>query len=532
MSRQFGYSGDATGSSTFTTTFSSFDSDTDSFTDTASDTQLLGTNGLISSGADFTTLTSAGTGTMTYSEVCPVQTITWASGGTTNDSFSQTETNTSSDSLSDYSSLGIGANGTIAGGTLESLTTDSFDGSQSSYESGTSSDTDPEGGPVFGGIITESSGTTTEVDSVNQGSQSLGALGAISGGGNSFTYNETDSDSLSESDTDAGGYALIEQYNTAGLTEEMLGTETYAPGGAISGGSDSYTWIQSATNLATISEAGDSGTMGSALNYVLSLADYIGDGITDVGTDILGASDSILGGCDTYTLIEERELDSSIVDYGDASTPYLLQAAASDGFYLRDTGSSTLTTNGHVYATDTFGYDENAYDTATESQSEGGLLDTGSAYDYDIDSVGGTITVSDTATTSFDSFTELDTHSISAYNAGSSSNSTFAENWFDYGDDVNTLDVTGTESSTGDSYSFIDTDSSHVRVCAERGGHRRQRRIQLCLDDRREQRDHHFGNGHGQSGPLLVRDLHLRNPFRDRQRRRHHDARRGQRLQR
>ena len=34
------------------------------------------------------------------------------------------------------------------------------------------------------------------------------------------------------------------------------------------------------------------------------------------------------------------------------------------------------------------------------------------AYDYDIDSVGGTMTVSDLATTSFDSFTVLDTHSF------------------------------------------------------------------------------------------------------------------------
>ena len=70
------------------------------------------------------------------------------------------------------------------------------------------------------------------------------------------------------------------------------------------------------------------------------------------------------------------------------------------------------------------------------------------------------MTVSDLATTSFDSFTELDTHSFSAYVGGSSTGSTATENWHDYGYDDNVLAVTGTESSTGDSYSFVDTDSS------------------------------------------------------------------------
>jgi hypothetical protein len=47
--RQFGFSGDATGWSSFTTTYSSLDGNSDTYTETTSDTQLLGTNGLISS---------------------------------------------------------------------------------------------------------------------------------------------------------------------------------------------------------------------------------------------------------------------------------------------------------------------------------------------------------------------------------------------------------------------------------------------------------------------------------------------------
>ena len=143
----------------------------------------------------------------------------------------------------------------------------------------------------------------------------------------------------------------------------MLGTETYAPGGAVSGGSDSYTWIQSASDVATIIEVGDAGTLGGAPEYEISVADYIGNEISDVGTDILGSSDTILGGCDTYSIIELRALYSTVDDYGVVGTPYYLQGYAWDTDYLTDTGSSTLTTNGHVYATDTFGYDENTGDT-------------------------------------------------------------------------------------------------------------------------------------------------------------------------
>jgi hypothetical protein len=456
--RQFGLSGDATGSSSFTTRYSSLDGNSDTHTETASDIQLLGTNGLISSGADVTTLASSDTGTMTYSEACSTATQSWGTGNSSTVSYSQTETNTLSNSLSDYTSLGIGSNGTITGGTVTSLTTQSFDESQSIYESGATSDADPEGGPGFGGIVTLSSMSTSDVDSVNQGSQSLGALGTISGGGNCFTYNENDSDSLSE--TDLGDYWMAGQSNTASFSEYMAGTETYAPGGAISGGGDSFTWIQSAYDNATIVQVGNSGTMGATSNYVLSLGDIVVNSISDVGNDILGASDTILGGCDTYSLIEERFLPSTILDYGDASTPYYLFGYGWDDFYLSDTGSSTLTTNGHVYATDTFGYNENSGDTASETQLEGALFQSATAYDYDIDSVGGTITVSDMATTSFDSFTLLDTHSFSAYVAGSSTGSTSAESWYDSGYDDNVLAVTGTESSTGCSYSFIDTDSN------------------------------------------------------------------------
>ena len=85
---------------------------------------------------------------------------------------------------------------------------------------------------------------------------------------------------------------------------------------------------------------------------------------------------------------------------------------------------------------------------------------TGNAYDSNSDNVTGTITVADTTTTSFDNFAEIITHSVSDYNAGSATDSTSTVGWYDSGYDENILADSGTESSTGCSYSFIDTDSS------------------------------------------------------------------------
>ncbi len=150
----------------------------------------------------------------------------------------------------------------------------------------------------------------------------------------------------------------------------MLGTETYGTGGTISGGADSFTWAQTAYDNATIDEYGNNGTMGAALDYHLVLLDIVEDTFNDTGTDILGASDSILGGCDTYTDSQQHNLDSTVNAFGTTSAPYYLSAYGWDDSNLNDTGSSTLTTNGHVYATDTYGYAENSGSTITDSSSE------------------------------------------------------------------------------------------------------------------------------------------------------------------
>ena len=154
------------------------------------------------------------------------------------------------------------------------------------YQSGTTTDADPEGGPAFGGAFTQSSVTTSYVSGVNQGTETLGALGAVTGGGNSFTFVQADSDSVAET-------GFVPQTDTASFSEAMEGTETYGTGGTVSGGSDWYDWDQTDYANSTIVDAGDSGTLGTAMDYSLeTITDDNGDTTTMQGSTGMNSSGS------------------------------------------------------------------------------------------------------------------------------------------------------------------------------------------------------------------------------------------------
>ena len=81
--------------------------------------------------------------------------------------------------------------------------------------------------------------TTSYVDSVNQGTETLGALGAVTGGGNSFTF-------VQAIPTRSPKPASSLRTDTASFSEAMTGTETYGTGGTVSGGLGLRTiWDQS-----------------------------------------------------------------------------------------------------------------------------------------------------------------------------------------------------------------------------------------------------------------------------------------------
>jgi hypothetical protein len=180
----------------------------------------------------------------------------------------------------------------------------------------------------------------------------------------------------------------------------------------VSSGCDSGTWGQSVSDTVVINQS-VCDTVTSSPVYALTEYDELIDDFYDVGTDVLGASDSILGGCDTYTWGYDRDVAANVTDSGDSATPFYVSDSFWDQVGQADTGSSKLTNNGHVYATDTFTYGEDTGATATASQSLGNgynwsvLL--GSGYDTYADFYAGTITASNTRTASVDDFNLADT---------------------------------------------------------------------------------------------------------------------------
>ncbi len=399
------------------------------------------------------TLSSVGSSSYTYSE-SGNRTISLAAGGFIDGSYSDTETMSPSYTISDNTSIVLGPNGTISGGTIESFTTDTYTDSQSYYESGAASTPDPEGGPYFGADFTQSSVTTSYAFSSNVGTISLGALGTISGGGNSFTFIQSDYNSLSMSTPET---------DTASYTENMSGTETYGVGGTVSGGSDSFSWYQNASDLNTIIECqtNTSTLASSQTDYEIWLTDTLYDTMTDNGSDVLGASDSILSNGDNYTILDFRDVIDTIFDQGSGQTPYYILTTQGDLYQYEDTGTSTLSASGHTLATDSITYLEESEDNATDSQSyAGGSFASGGAYDsyYDLDY--STITNSNGVTTSDDTFTLEDSHTINGADGGTSVNSSVSESWYDGGFDSNYSVMYGTDTPTNDVLSFVETDSN------------------------------------------------------------------------
>ena len=204
-----------------------------------------------------------------------------------------------------------------------------------------------------------------------------------------------------------------------------------------------------------------SNTVTSSPVYALTENDQLIDDFYDVGTDILGTSDSILGGCDTYTWNYTRGVTSTVTDSFGA---LYVSDTFSDQVTDDDSGSSTLATSGHVYATDTFAYTEDTGATATDSQSldESGDSEIlmGAAFDVYADTDSGTITTSDNVTTSWDSFNLSDSHSVSGSEVESFNSGGAAVNINDTG--VNTDEVTayGTSNAYGSSFQFGNWESA------------------------------------------------------------------------
>ena len=380
----------------------------------------LGSAGVTTLGTDISSQTDTSTSYSTLSENGS-QTVSdglnYNSG-----SYCDTESYTVSSSQFDSTSLALGTSGTTSGGT-DSQSAAGFDSHSQSYNlAGNAYVPDPDGGPAYAAYLSQLSIITTSLYSANQGTLTEGGGGTVTGGNDCFTYIQVDSVShLINENTSSDS---VNDSGTQYFSQAMTGTETLSTRGAISGGSDTFTWTETASDLYTLVQDGG-GTSGLYNEYQLTLCDQLYQGFTDTGTDILGSSDSILGGTDTYTSVEQHNLWSTLVANGTSANPYYISASDWDLLTQRDVGSSTLTTNGHVYATDTITYVENtgasAIDDQTSSTSGPGWQQNwqcnGYAYDNYNNNNTTTQTISDTLTTTVDNFVVSDTHSISdSYN--------------------------------------------------------------------------------------------------------------------
>ena len=196
-----------------------------------------------------------------------------------------------------------------------------------------------------------------------------------------------------------------------------------------------------------------------------SVTDTLLASFSDAGTDILGASDSIAGGCDTYVESSSRDQISTMTDYGTSVSPYLATGYGSDSYSSNDTGASTLTTDGHLLATDTFTYGEGssnvAYDSITFANGATVSDDVASASDNYSNTDSGAITRSDSTTTSYDHFTLGDTHWTSGSFATVINDASHSESFNDASTDCDIMSASGEKNTAGDSYSFTNSETSY-----------------------------------------------------------------------
>ena len=154
-----------------------------------------------------------------------------------------------------------------------------------------------------------------------------------------------------------------------------------------------------------------------------------------------------------------------MTDYGTSVSPYLATGYGSDSYSSNDTGTSTLTTDGHLLATDTFTYGEGssnvAYDSITFANGATVSDDVASASDNYSNTDSGAITRSDSTTTSYDHFTLGDTHWTSGSFATVINDASHSESFNDASTDCDIMSASGEKNTAGDSYSFTNSETSY-----------------------------------------------------------------------
>ena len=246
--RQFSDTGPVGLSSTYTTTFSSANTITDYFTDTLTNVAALTTSGLIVSGCSISSLTDVGTQTSTYNETGS-RTV-YDGSNYEEGAYNNTESDTLSNSRFESTSLGLGSNGNIVGGTDTYIYSSFGSHSQSESQTGSQVLADPEGGPSYTAGFESLSIVTTSLSRYTNGTLTLGAMADVTGGSDTFTFLQANIDSHSLVDTGSNENIIDVGSDSYYLT--MTGTEILGAGGAVSSGGDWFTWQQGDSDSYTL----------------------------------------------------------------------------------------------------------------------------------------------------------------------------------------------------------------------------------------------------------------------------------------
>ncbi len=400
-------------------------------------TESLGTSATISGGSDC--LTTSSLDESTYSE----NGSGTESSSDTDFGFDESDIGPGSGSLTIGGGSGsssslfeqtigdiLAQGGAIASGSLTYTGTTSDSDIQTTTESGTEDTTDeltplPTETASYG-ITT----TTADNDSASEsGTESLTQGGAISGGSASFSWSEGDSVNQSLSISGLDAYLDISDSNTDSYGFGESGTESITTGGADAPGTIGFLWTQMGTDDYQIEQANDVST--PSMSYDVSLIDTISSSWCDAGVDSLTDDDVLAGETDNWTWDFSHSLcDSATEVLGDAgaASGWENPSGSYDQLYnIADVGSDTLGTDTSESGSMTL---DSSGETYTILQSSGGYV----ALDWTVPSIygGGAVSLFYDTSNSF-SISEVGCDGLSG-SLSSASNSYTIDDYYDGSD--------------------------------------------------------------------------------------------------
>jgi RHS repeat-associated protein len=380
---------------------------TDTLVDDSSDgttlqgvgTVTLGLSGTIVAGSQTQTLDVSSSDGSSVTSGTGQENDTDTAGDSISGTWTPSDNGGDSSSLYEVETDFLGLSGSISAGYM------SYDLAYGSSDNDTPMETGTEtlAGPTQVLSLSLTSPASFSYSSTEQGSVTLGDLGTITSGSDSYTWDEFRSSGVNRQAQ--GTSASIAEVGTDLYSLYETGIETEGIAGVIVSGSDGFTWNQNNEDDYCFEQSGDTagpddvtytdgvyygedpvGSSLTSLEFAGSIDDSISSSWRDVGSDSLGESDSICGGGDSYTWTDNRDESYSMHNsndylyfyksnyYAPTVTNTFSEYDCDQGYTLYsvgETGSERLSdsVDGPGDSSDSYAIDESSIDSATHSQS-------------------------------------------------------------------------------------------------------------------------------------------------------------------